>query len=123
MEPLTINPLYLEIGGPALVAGVLLGALIAWILAQRKQQRLEMQIKRLHEKQFRVGDLVYVNDGKKNPLQPVYLRESYNGGMCYYVSERKDGRFDSFDLNGVETKHLLTDVPDTCKCCGSLLGE
>ena len=45
MEPLTINPLYIEIGGPALVAGVVLGALIAWLFARRKQQRLEQQIK------------------------------------------------------------------------------
>jgi len=45
MEPLTINPPYLEIGGPALLAGALLGALIVWIVARRKQQRLELQIK------------------------------------------------------------------------------
>ena len=45
MEPVTINPLYIEIGVPALLAGVVLGALIAWILARRKQQRLELQIK------------------------------------------------------------------------------
>jgi len=45
MEPLTINPLYLEIGGPALLAGALLSALIVWIVARRKQQRLELQIK------------------------------------------------------------------------------
>ena len=45
MEALTINPLYLEIGGPALAAGLLLGGLIAWLIARRKQHRLEMQIK------------------------------------------------------------------------------
>jgi DNA recombination protein RmuC len=45
MEPVTINPLYIEIGAPALVAGAVLGALIAWIFARRKQQRLELQIK------------------------------------------------------------------------------
>jgi len=45
METLTINPLYLEIGGPALAAGLLLGGLIAWLIARRKQHRLELQIK------------------------------------------------------------------------------
>ena len=45
MEPVTINPLYIEIGAPALVAGAVLGALIAWIFARRKQQRLELLIK------------------------------------------------------------------------------
>ena len=45
MSPITINPLYLEFGGPALLAGLLLGALVAWLIARRKQYGLEMQIK------------------------------------------------------------------------------
>jgi len=45
MNPITINPLYLEIGVPALAGGLLLGALVAWLLARRKQQRLEAQVK------------------------------------------------------------------------------
>ena len=42
---MAIDPLYLEIGGPALAAGLLLGALIAWLIARRKQQQLELQVK------------------------------------------------------------------------------
>ena len=45
MDPITINPLYLEIGAPALALGLILGALIAWFATRRKQQRLEFQIK------------------------------------------------------------------------------
>ena len=45
MNEITINPLYLEIGGPALLIGLLLGALIAWLVARGSQQRLELQIK------------------------------------------------------------------------------
>ena len=45
MSPITINPLYLEIGGPALLAGLLLGALVAWLIARRRQFALELQLK------------------------------------------------------------------------------
>ncbi len=45
MNPFTINPLYVEIGGPALAAGLLLGAFVAWLIARRGRQRLEAQIK------------------------------------------------------------------------------
>ena len=45
MNPVTINPLYLEIGGPALLAGLLLGALVAWLIARRRQFALELQVK------------------------------------------------------------------------------
>ena len=45
MNPVTINPLYLEIGGPALLVGLVIGALIAWLVTRRKQHSLELQIK------------------------------------------------------------------------------
>jgi len=45
MSPITINPLYLEIGGPALLAGLLLGALLAWLIARRRHFALELQVK------------------------------------------------------------------------------
>jgi len=45
MSPITINPLYLEIGGPALLAGLLLGALVVWLIARRRQLALELQVK------------------------------------------------------------------------------
>ncbi len=45
MSPITINPLYLEIGGPALLVGLLLGALVAWLIARRRQFALELQVK------------------------------------------------------------------------------
>ncbi len=33
MQTIEINPLWMEIGGPALLAGLALGALISWLLA------------------------------------------------------------------------------------------
>jgi len=45
MNPVTINPLYLEIGGPALLVGLVIGALIAWLVTRRKQHSLESRIK------------------------------------------------------------------------------
>lgn len=45
MDEFTINPLYLEIGGPALLIGLLLGALIAWLIGRGMQHRLQLQIK------------------------------------------------------------------------------
>ncbi len=45
MTPITINPLYFAIGAPALLAGLLFGALIVWLIARHKQRGLELQVK------------------------------------------------------------------------------
>ena len=45
MNEITLNPLYLEIGAPALLIGLILGALIAWRFTRGSQHRLELQIK------------------------------------------------------------------------------
>ena len=44
MTPITLNPLYVEIGAPALGIGVLLGVLIAWLLHRRSKRRYEQEI-------------------------------------------------------------------------------
>ena len=44
MPAITIDPVYLEIGGPALLLGLLLGGLIAWLLQRRKRRHLEDSI-------------------------------------------------------------------------------
>ena len=44
MYALEINPLWLEFGGPALAAGVLIGGLAGWFIARRRQRRLEETI-------------------------------------------------------------------------------
>jgi len=44
MYSLEINPLWLEFGGPALAAGVLIGGLAGWFVARRRQHRLEETI-------------------------------------------------------------------------------
>jgi DNA recombination protein RmuC len=47
MQTIEINPLWMEIGGPALLAGLALGALISWLLARSKQRHLQEYIKLL----------------------------------------------------------------------------
>ncbi len=41
MNTIQINPLWIEIGGPALAAGLLLGAIVTWLVARSRQKRLE----------------------------------------------------------------------------------
>jgi DNA recombination protein RmuC len=45
MQSFTLNPLLVEIGAPALLAGLILGALVAWIILGRRQRQLEATIK------------------------------------------------------------------------------
>ena len=45
MNPVSINPLYFAIGAPALLAGLLLGALIVWLVVRHKQRGLALQVK------------------------------------------------------------------------------
>lgn len=47
MQTIEINPLWIEIGGPALLAGLALGALISWLLSRSKQRHLQEYIKLL----------------------------------------------------------------------------
>ena len=44
MYALEINPLWLEIGGPAAAAGVVLGALAGWLVARRRSRALEAEL-------------------------------------------------------------------------------
>jgi DNA recombination protein RmuC len=50
MTTIQINPLWLESGGPALLAGLLLGAIVTWLVARRKQARLENAKRDLEER-------------------------------------------------------------------------
>lgn len=45
MQSLTLNPLLVEIGAPALLAGLILGALVTWLILGRRQRQLEATIK------------------------------------------------------------------------------
>lgn len=53
MPSVTIDPLYLEIGGPALAIGLLLGGLIAWLVFRARQQKLAQTVAAL---QTRIKD-------------------------------------------------------------------
>ncbi len=41
MNTIQIDPLWIEIGGPALAAGLLLGAIVTWLATRSRQRRLE----------------------------------------------------------------------------------
>lgn len=47
MMSVSFDPVFLEIGAPALAIGVLLGALITWLLARRRRRRLEAELETL----------------------------------------------------------------------------
>lgn len=44
MNSLSIDPVYLEVGGPALIAGLLLGLLIMWLIGRGKAHRLQVEL-------------------------------------------------------------------------------
>ena len=50
MTEISIDPLYIEIGGPALLAGILIGALIVWLLARRRNTTLAKSVELLETK-------------------------------------------------------------------------
>ena len=43
MKSIEIDPRWLEFGGPALLAGLVLGALLAWLITRQRRQRLEAE--------------------------------------------------------------------------------
>ena len=44
MNAIDLNSSLIQIGGPALLLGLLLGGLIAWLVASRRHARLEAQL-------------------------------------------------------------------------------
>jgi DNA recombination protein RmuC len=50
MNTITINPLWIEIGGPALAAGLLLGSLISWLIFRSRQRRLQESVESLNDR-------------------------------------------------------------------------
>ena len=71
----------------------------------------------LYRKQFREGDKVYVNDGKRDPLTPMYLRKEYNGNSNYYITSTFDGRIhESLDC-AVNVSEISHEKPNCCQAC------
>ena len=50
MHTITINPLWIEFGGPALGAGLLLGGLIIWLVFRSQQRRLREKVDTLNDR-------------------------------------------------------------------------
>ena len=47
MNPIEINPLWIEFGAPGLAAGLLLGALVAWLITRSKHKQMEHDVQLL----------------------------------------------------------------------------
>lgn len=84
---------------------------------------LEQANRILHKKQFRVGDCVYVNDGKHDPTIPYYLRKSYNDGGHYYVSQKRNDIVTEDHTQGIDVAHLSKEPPTCCNACGQLVNK
>lgn len=82
---------------------------------------LELEVKRLVKYRFREGDVVYINDGERSPLMPFYLRKSYNGGDCYYVTRGKDDIIREGLSYSVNVRDISLSKPKCCAACGSLI--
>ena len=50
MKSIVIDPRWLEFGGPALLAGLVLGAIATWLITRRRQQRLDAENAELRER-------------------------------------------------------------------------
>ena len=62
MNTIQIEPVWIEVGGPALAAGLLLGAFIAWLVARSRRRQLDEQI-RLLETQVKDQDALQLECG------------------------------------------------------------
>ena len=47
MNTIQIDPVWIEVGGPALAAGLLLGALLTWLITRSRRRELDEQIRLL----------------------------------------------------------------------------
>jgi hypothetical protein len=79
---------------------------------------LEKENELLYKKQFRVGDKVYTRGGVFRVDTPMYLRKSYNGGDCYYVSYGMDEIVRENTEYGVHVLNMSHNKPQSCECCG-----
>ena len=52
MNSISIDPLLLEYAAPALLAGLVIGAVGAWLFFRRRQIDLELQVKNQESLQF-----------------------------------------------------------------------
>lgn len=90
------------------------------------EKELESTITQSLILQFREGDKVYVQDGKRNPTTPYYLIKSYNNGFCYHISDNpetpKDSSFSAI-YDSIDVTKISHDMPKSCNCCGNLLEQ
>lgn len=89
--------------------------------AKRLESKYEHIINKLHKKQFRVGDIVYINDNNHDYNTPYFLRESYNDRECWYVTRTENGIYDKSLHFAVMTRDISHEAPKVCRCCNQLI--
>jgi hypothetical protein len=93
------------------------------IVLEEEVATLRAENNLLYHKTFRVGDPIYVNDGKR-PLDTIfYLRESFNNSTAYYITAMMKGRYETHLSYAVSVRDISHEKPDKCKCCGKLAGS
>ena len=82
-------------------------------------ENLQRKNEGLRRLTFRSGDIVFINDGKRDPQKPYYLLHSNGAYLAmWYVSDQKDGRECRDPVSAYDISH---EAPKSCKCCGQLL--
>ena len=66
MNTISISPLWIEFGGPALAAGLLLGGLMMWLVFRSRQRRLRETIESLSDR-IKDQDALILFDQRRYP--------------------------------------------------------
>lgn len=74
--------------------------------------------------QFRVGDVVYINNKDYDPAKAYYLLEAYNGlsGNRWYVSTNKDSK-DRYSDQSAGVEELSHTPPERCITCHQIINQ
>ena len=70
---------------------------------------------------FRLGDLVYVNNGIHDPNRQYYLIESYSNGLCWYVGTSMDYKGRRWLTDGAHISEISLEPYKFCKTCNQIL--
>ena len=88
---------------------------------EKRIETLEDRNLQLYRKQFREGDLVYIEKEGLSNQNPVYLRKEYNGGDCYYFTKNVDDPITEDLGHAINVSKCSFKKPKVCDCCGQIV--
>jgi hypothetical protein len=91
------------------------------VTQEEHQKDVQDKINLYRKDLFRVGDLVYVNNGIKNPHYQYYLIESYSNGYCWIVGTSMDYKGRRHLTDGVHINEMSLEPYRFCKTCNQVL--